>query len=123
MLSLLKSKFKQKFYRTLKHESYIFKGPFIRVPTKKWPGALQFWSIWKKLLCRGIKVDNPDTHHWRRSGVFFVNLERISHFSLVFILLALSREVFAGMLQKWIRGLVRLQVAFLKCKLFLKYKV
>ena len=30
-------------------------------------------------------------HHWRRSGVFIVNFEHISHFVLVFLLLTLSK--------------------------------
>ena len=34
--------------------------------------------------------------HWRRSGAFIVNLEHISHFVLVFLLLALSRLMPAG---------------------------
>ena len=32
-----------------------------------------------------------ETHQWRRSGVFIVNFEHISHFVLVFLLLTLSR--------------------------------
>ena len=33
-----------------------------------------------------------ERRHWRRSGVFIVNFERISHFALVFPLLTLSRR-------------------------------
>ena len=35
-----------------------------------------------------FKVNNktPDRRHWRRSGVFIVNFEHISHLSLVFLL-------------------------------------
>ena len=39
-----------------------------------------------------FKVNNKDTpeqRHWRRSGVFIVNFEHISH--LVYLLLNLSR--------------------------------
>ena len=33
---------------------------------------------------------------WRRSGVFIVNYEHISHLVLVFLLLTLSKEMLAG---------------------------
>ena len=32
-------------------------------------------------------IKNPEQHHWRRSGVFVVNFEHISHLVLVFLLL------------------------------------
>ena len=35
---------------------------------------------------------------WRRSGVFIVNFEHISHPFLNFILLTLNRQLFAGIL-------------------------
>ena len=41
-----------------------------------------------------FKVNNIKTLeqlHWRRSGVFIVTFERISHPALVFLLLTLSR--------------------------------
>ena len=51
--------------------------------------------------CRPGKVNNKDTRatpewrqkrlEWRRSGVFIVNFEHISHLILVFLLLTLSR--------------------------------
>ena len=34
----------------------------------------------------------PERHCWRRSGVFIVNFELISHLVLVFLLLTLSRK-------------------------------
>ena len=42
-----------------------------------------------------FKVNNKDTRTapddgWRRSGVFFVNFEHISHLALVFLLLNLN---------------------------------
>ena len=33
----------------------------------------------------------PSRRHWRRSGIFIVNFEPISHHVLVFLLLTLSR--------------------------------
>ena len=38
------------------------------------------------------KVNNKDTEqrHWRRSGVFIIYFEHISHLALVFLLLTLS---------------------------------
>ena len=40
-----------------------------------------------------LKINNKGTklRHWRRSGVFNVNFEHISHLVLVFLLLTLSR--------------------------------
>ena len=47
-----------------------------------------------------FKVKNKDTRErrqWRRSCVFMVNFEHISHFVLVFLLLTLSRKILAGL--------------------------
>ena len=40
-----------------------------------------------------FKVNNktPERRQWRRSGVFIVNLEHISHLSLALLLLTLSK--------------------------------
>ena len=40
-----------------------------------------------------FKVNNktPERRQWRRSGVFIVNLEHISHLSLGLLLLTLSK--------------------------------
>ena len=35
--------------------------------------------------------------HWRRSGVFIVNIEHISRLVLVFLLLTLSKKMTAGL--------------------------
>ena len=35
-------------------------------------------------------MKTPERRHWRRSGVFIVNLEHISHLVLVFLLLTLN---------------------------------
>ena len=36
-------------------------------------------------------MKTPEQRHWRRSGVFIVNFEYISHLALVFLLLNLNR--------------------------------
>ena len=41
-----------------------------------------------------FKVNNKDT--WRRSGIFIVNFEHISHLLIVFILLTLNMKLLAG---------------------------
>ena len=51
-----------------------------------------FWIFdqnfsWSYLVFNVFKA----TGHWRRSGVFIVDFERISHFALVFLLLTWSR--------------------------------
>ena len=35
-------------------------------------------------------METPERRQWRRSGVFIVNFEYISHLDLVFLLLTLS---------------------------------
>ena len=53
-----------------------------------------------------FEVNNKDTRTtpWRRSGVFIVNLEHISHFVLVFLLLTLNMKLLAG----WVAvGIIR----------------
>ena len=42
-------------------------------------------------LCSKITIKTPEQLHWRRSGVFIVNFEHISHLVLVFLLLTLTR--------------------------------
>ena len=37
-----------------------------------------------------LTIEIPERRHWRRSGVFIVNFEHISHFVLVCILLTLN---------------------------------
>ena len=42
-------------------------------------------------ICSKLTINTPELRQWRRSGVFIVNFEHISHLVLVFLLLALSR--------------------------------
>ena len=42
-------------------------------------------------ICSKLTIETPEQHHWRRSGVFIVNLEQISHFVLLFPLLNLIK--------------------------------
>ena len=37
-----------------------------------------------------LTIKIPERHHWRRSGVFIVNFERISHLVLLFLMLTLN---------------------------------
>ena len=39
-----------------------------------------------------LTIRTPERRHWRRSGVFIVNFEQISHFVLVFLLLTLRTD-------------------------------
>ena len=38
-----------------------------------------------------LTIKTPERRHWRRSGVFIVNFEYISHLILMFLLLTLNR--------------------------------
>ena len=46
--------------------------------------------------CSKLTVKTSELRYWRRSGVFIVNFEHISHLVLVFLLLILSRQMPAG---------------------------
>ena len=42
-------------------------------------------------ICSKLTIKIPERRHWRRSGIFMVNFEHISHLGLVFLFLTLSR--------------------------------
>ena len=42
-------------------------------------------------ICSKLTINTPERRHWRRSGVFIVNFEHISHLALVFLLLTLNK--------------------------------
>ena len=46
-------------------------------------------------ICLKLTIKTPE-RHWRRSGIFIVNFEHISHLALVFVLLNLNMELLAG---------------------------
>ena len=45
----------------------------------------------RREICSKLTIKMPEWRQWRRSGVFIVNFEDISHLVLVFLLLTLSR--------------------------------
>ena len=42
-------------------------------------------------ICSKLTINTPERRQWRRSGVFIVNFEHISHLVLVFLLLTLNK--------------------------------
>ena len=42
-------------------------------------------------ICSKLTIKIPERRQWRRSGIFIVNFEHISHLVLVFLLLTLGR--------------------------------
>ena len=42
-------------------------------------------------VCSKLTVKTPERRHWRRSGIFIVNFNHISHFFLEFLLLTLNK--------------------------------
>ena len=48
--------------------------------------------------CSDLTIETPRRCQWRRSGVFIVNFEHISHRVLVFLLLNLNRWLHTGKL-------------------------
>ena len=47
-------------------------------------------------ICSKLTVKTPERRHQRRSGVFIVNFEHISHLFLVFLLPTLNKQMLAG---------------------------
>ena len=47
-------------------------------------------------ICSKLKIKTPEQRHQRRSGVFIVNFDQISHIALVFLLLTLTKYMPAG---------------------------
>ena len=45
-----------------------------------------------------LTIKTPEPSRWRRSGVFIVNFENISHLFLVFLSLTLNKKMLAGYL-------------------------
>ena len=43
-------------------------------------------------ICSKLTIKKPKQRQWRRSGVFLVSFEHISHLVLVFLLLTLSSK-------------------------------
>ena len=41
-------------------------------------------------ICSNLSIKTPERHQWRRSGIFIVNFQHISHLVLVFLLLTLN---------------------------------
>ena len=50
-------------------------------------------TITRRQICLKLIIKTPERHHWRRSGVFIVNSEHISHLVLVFLLLTLKHVI------------------------------
>ena len=44
-------------------------------------------------ICSKLAIKTPEQCQWRRSVIFIVNFERISHLVLLFLLLTLSRQM------------------------------
>ena len=49
-------------------------------------------------MCSKLTIKNPEQRHWRRSGVFILNFEYISHLVLLFLLITLNMYLPVGLL-------------------------
>ena len=47
-------------------------------------------------ICSKLTIKILERRYWRRSGIFIVNFEHVSHLVLVFLLLPSSRQITAG---------------------------
>ena len=45
----------------------------------------------RREICSKLTINTPERRHWRRSDIFIVNFEHISHLVLVFLLLTLNK--------------------------------
>ena len=61
---------------------YISEHLFLRTPVDVIQNSLERVEI-----CSKLTIMIPDRRQWRRSGIFIVNFEHISHPLLVFLLL------------------------------------
>ena len=56
------------------------------------------FTCWKCEIYSKLTLKTPERHHWRRSGVFIVNVEHISHLTLVLLFLTLNLVVLITLL-------------------------
>ena len=42
-------------------------------------------------ICSKLTITTPEQRQWRRSGVFIINFEHITHLDILFLTLILSR--------------------------------
>ena len=67
---------------------YLFKVIIETLTRKRWE------------ICSKLTIKTPEQRQWHRSGVFIIDFEHIhiSELFLVFLLLALNKQILAGML-------------------------
>ena len=57
-------------------------------------------------ICSKLTIKTPERRKWRRSGVFVVNLEHISHLVAVFLLLTLNMYLSAWIISQLVETVV-----------------
>ena len=73
-----------------------------RVLTIHNPGGIYIFKVNNKNtrtrceICSKLTIKTPEPHHWRRSGIFLVHFNYISHLALVFLLLTLNMQMPTG---------------------------
>ena len=66
-------------------------------PSNEFPAGIYLFKVNNRNtrtrceICSKLTINTPERRQWRRSGVFIVNFEHISHLVLVFLLLTLNR--------------------------------
>ena len=74
--------------RHLTHEDFTDKKPTVTRPLKlknEVTNQLQFFISRPAFTCSKLTIETVE--QWRRSGIFIVNFEHVSHLVLVFLLL------------------------------------
>ena len=68
-------------------------------------------------ICSRLTITTPERRQWRRSGVFVLNFEFISHFILMFLLLTLNKQLPAGRNETREKSFILLMTTSSKSKL------
>ena len=71
------------------HQLRLLRGYWLRLCI--YPAGNYIFKVNNLNTCSKLTINTPERRHYRRSGVFIVNFEHISHFVLLFLLLTLSR--------------------------------
>ena len=89
------------------HSQYAYSASFaLFINTGHYPAGNYMFRVNSRntrtrcKICSKLTIKTPERRHWRRSGVFIVNFEYISHPVLAFLLLTFNIQLPTGNLRK-----------------------
>ena len=83
--------------RTINFVLHCFKSNASTATPDEFPAGIYLFKVNNRNtrtrceICSKLTINTPERRQWRRSGVFIVNFEHISHLVLVFLMLTLNR--------------------------------